>query len=177
MLLWFQFNTLTWKLPSTVALHSGMRNRAQPPTARLLFNQRYFQKAKVGQRVHVSQQSDLSCLFKDQKDVGRLKSGWDKQQGCRKAYRSQFGREGITGAFVDSIEVRGQIARPWESCFSLAGPTFLSVPMNVSGSTFGTWWPHEDTVLVRKEERLQDWSWDKLLKALETAPGSVEAGR
>lgn len=32
-------------------------------------------KAKAGQQVHVSQQSDLSCLFKDQKDIGRLQSG------------------------------------------------------------------------------------------------------
>lgn len=68
-------NTVILQLPSTAALHAGMRNIAQPPTACLLFNQRYFQKAKAGQRVHVSQQSDLSCLLKDQKDVGRLKSG------------------------------------------------------------------------------------------------------
>lgn len=62
------------------------------------------------------------------------------------------------GTFVDSTEVRGQIARAWESSFSLAGSTFLSVPLNASGSRFGTWWPHEDTVLIRREERLQDWS-------------------
>ena len=50
-----------------------MRNRAQPPTACLLFNQRYFQKARAGQRVRVSPQTDLSCLLKDQKDADTLK--------------------------------------------------------------------------------------------------------
>lgn len=67
-------HAVTLQLPSTVARHAGVRNGAQPPTARVLFNQRYFSKARAGQRVHVSRQSDLSCLLKDQKDVGRRES-------------------------------------------------------------------------------------------------------
>lgn len=63
-------------LPSPAAFPTNQGDRAQPAiqSAPLL-------KAKAGHRVHVSQQSDLSCLFKDQKDIGRLQSGRDKQRG------------------------------------------------------------------------------------------------
>ena len=82
---WFQLSNLTITFHScTPHRHEKQLNLPLPVCCSISVISR---RPEQG-RVRVSQQTDLSCLLKDQKDVGRLKSGWDKQQGwwkdCRK---------------------------------------------------------------------------------------------
>lgn len=70
-----------------------------------------------------------------------------------------------------------QYRRAWESSFSLPGFCPPLSTLECEWNRSGTWQPHEDTVLVRREERVQEWSADKVAKALKTAPRWAEAGR
>ena len=121
-----------------------MRNRARPPTACLLFNQRYFQKARAGQRVRISPQTDLSCLLKDQKDVDRLKvvetSNKDDGRTVEKIKGVNLIRkEAGCRCRPHASEERSQISSARESSISFIGSSLPLGALAYRKVSFGVW--------------------------------------